>query len=200
MNTRTYLNLSNGLFAVANPHVQVSSFAGVIRLQSTWCEQKRWAEILDAFSDDILFHLAIGNRCVVIDYGANKEVSRAIWQGLELIKFVISRVWVSEDYKPQGRAASAYSYFSEVYTNLPASTITRLKYFRKFVNVEDFNVDNLVGQSHRTDRDGDYDYLAKLAEKFNTKRRMRVCKRCNKLTDLVVCPACGASVLYRKDR
>lgn len=86
MNTKHFINLTNGIQAIEDYKLSDYSF---IRIQSTACEQKRFEEIVVTLSDDFLMSCAMGRNCIVYDYGANKTIPRAIWQGLEWVKFVL---------------------------------------------------------------------------------------------------------------
>lgn len=132
MTTRHFINLTNGLQAIEEYGLDPSDVR-FIRIQSTWCEQKRWEDILMALSDDFLMQAALGHECVVYDYGAGKPVPRAVWQGLEWVKFVLWRLWHAEPYLPEGRAAQAWGYFGKAYYCLSDRAKARLGYFRKFV-------------------------------------------------------------------
>lgn len=148
-----YVNLTNGIFQIEkNP--QHCTF---IRIQSTACEQKRWQEIILNLSDDLLLNLALGNTCYVYDCGAHKKVSRAIWQGLEWIKYALNAVWFERDYTPVGRTATAGEYFALCLTKLSNPARNKLKYYRKFLNCTEID---LVGVCESTECDGDY-YTAK---------------------------------------
>lgn len=133
MTTRHFINLTNGLQAIEE-HGLDPRDVRFIRIQSTWCEQKRWEDILMALSDDFLMQAALGHECVVYDYGAGKPVPRAVWQGLEWVKFVLRRRWHDEPYMPEGRAGPLWTYFGGEYYRLADRTKTRLDYFRKFVD------------------------------------------------------------------
>ena len=124
-----FINLSNGIEAVGEYGLEDYRF---MRIQSTWCEQKRWDDILMTLSDDFLMHAAQGVECVVYDYGARKPVPRAIYQGLEFVKYVLLKRWEGVEYKPVGRCKSARSYFGEEYLKLQERTKTRLDYFGKY--------------------------------------------------------------------
>ena len=132
MTTRHFINLTNGLQAIEEYGLDPRDVR-FIRIQSTWCEQKRWEDILMALSDDFLMQAALGHECVVYDYGAGKPVPRAVWQGLEWVKFVLWRRWHSASYVPEGRAAWAWGYFDKVYYCLSDRAKARVDYFHKFV-------------------------------------------------------------------
>jgi len=131
---RDFINLSNGIEALDDwvGHGLNIDYTSFIRIQSTWCEQKRWDDILFTLSDDFLMCLALGYYCVVYDCTVNEDC-RAIWQGIEWIKFVLNKVWFNKDYKPTGRCKSSYKYFCEEYKKLSKQTLKKIKYFKKFL-------------------------------------------------------------------
>src|SRR5574340_1552415 len=59
-----YLNLTNGLEALP----LFADNYKIICIQSTACEQKRWDYILADLDYNLLFDLALGNNCFIIDY------------------------------------------------------------------------------------------------------------------------------------
>ena len=130
MVTKHYVNLSQGLRAILQYDLKDYRY---IHIQSTWCEQKRWADILMTLSDDFLMNVALGHRCIIYDYGARKKIPRAVWQGLEWVKFVLHRVWHGKTYEVEGRLnKSAQQYFEEQYKLLPEKVKNRIKYFKKY--------------------------------------------------------------------
>ena len=132
METVHFLNLSNGpeLLDLVPPGERVE----FIRIQSTWCEQKRWADLLAGISDSFLLHLAMGHECVVYDAGSRTECPRAIWQGLTWIHWAACRSWSADGFRaPTDRAQSATTAFEGVWRSLPRQPVTRLKWFRRFL-------------------------------------------------------------------
>jgi hypothetical protein len=142
-----YINLTNGIRAIEDYGLQDYR---VIRLQSTWCEQKLFDEILFTISDDLLLNLAIGNKCIIYDYGANKEVPRAIWQGVEWLKFVLWKRWFDIDYEPKGRSVYSKKYFGTLYQELSRSVKAKLDYYKKFCIAEDLDL-HCVSSSMKED-------------------------------------------------
>ncbi len=137
-----------------------------IRLQSTACEQKRWEEILLTISDDFLMVAALGNNCIVYDYSSKRQIPRAIWQGLEWIKYVLMRRWYGQTYMPQGRAAKCAKYFDEQYGKISKRVKTRLDYFGKFTNGYHLRI---TAVTDKTDKDGQYDWFKRsLSSNLNT--------------------------------
>lgn len=152
--TKHYINLTNGLeFLSLCP-----GDTGYIRIQSTACEQKRWDFILQDLDTDLLFELARGTKCVVYDAGKRGE-SRALWQGLPWIRYVLARVWMDREDKAFCRGHNVTKYFAECYEKLDRRTLAKLKYFRRFVNVKDIK---LSGVFMTTTNDGKYDRFLRM--------------------------------------
>lgn len=87
---KNYVNLTNGIEALQQYKLAHYAF---IRIQSTACEQHSWDKILQDLDYDFLMNVALGNECVIYDYGTRKPVPRAIYQGVEFIKYVLNRFW-----------------------------------------------------------------------------------------------------------
>jgi len=123
---RNWVNLTNGLQAIRDYNLTEYS---VMRLQSTHCEQKRWGDVLASVPDEFLFRLALGDECRVFDYGARKAVPRAVWQGLEWVRYAVTRRWTGKMLAPGGRAKMMGPYFAELYAKLTSKEKARLDYF-----------------------------------------------------------------------
>jgi hypothetical protein len=146
-----FINLTNGIQAIQDYGLTDYRF---IRLQSTACEQKRWEEILNTLSDDFMVAAALGNNCIVYDYGANKEVPRAVWQGMEWVKFALLKRWHDITYLPLGRAKTCGTYFAEVFASLDKKTKARLDYFGKYVS----GPLHISSKTTATDKDSNYSW------------------------------------------
>jgi len=144
-----FINLTNGIQAIEDYGLVNYRF---IRLQSTACEQKRWEDIILSISDDLLMHVALGHHCIVYDYGANKGVPRAVWQGLEWLKYVLARHWHHKTYTPQGRASTCGSYFMVCYKGLSNRARARLTYFGHYGH----GPTRITAVTRATNRDGDF--------------------------------------------
>lgn len=139
MTTVHYLNLTRGLALAAHVSERyqiLPSELRVCRIQSTACEQKRWAYILDSLSDDVLYNLALGNRVYVHDASEKPRVTRALWQGIPWIRHVLYRRWLAIEsptwvYR-NGRGVNVTAYFDCAARALPRGTKRRVDYFRRF--------------------------------------------------------------------
>ena len=161
-----YLNLSNGIEWVEEMEAMKESYS-FIRIQSSQCEQGVWNKIIQGVSDDFLLNLALGNWCHVYDTSSQKEKSRALFQGLEFLRYVLIRVWFK--HKPQA-AVSRYTngvgkdctkYFNEEFLKLNDDTIRKVKYFRKFLCTEELHI---VTHCKKSKIDSKYDLLKEILE------------------------------------
>lgn len=129
MKTIHYANLSRGVLCPVEAD-------RVIRLQSTWCEQKRWADVLWTTSPDLLYHLAIGDACVIHDQSEKPRQTRACWQGLSWIRYATGRAWYdAADPEFSRTGMNVTPYWQEQYRGLDDRVITYLKAFRKYAGI-----------------------------------------------------------------
>lgn len=151
--TYHFINLSNGLFAIKEHNL---TDYRVLRIQSSQCEQKLFGTIINGLSDEFLFRVAFGHEVIVYDYGANKNVPRAIWQGLEFIKYVLHKRWKNEIYTPIYRDANVMKvYFESEYKKLDRATKHKIDYYKKFFN----GTINIKAITKSTDLDGNNEAL-----------------------------------------
>lgn len=154
---KSYLNLTNGIEALE--YDDFTYYDGFIRIQSTACEQKRWDFLLQELDTNFLMDIALGTSVRVVDYGAHKTTSRAVYQGIEFIKYVLKRHWLGVYETTYVKGCDSTHYFEEVYRNLDKRTLRKLDYFKKFVKTKEID---LVGFSTATNHDGDYNYYVNL--------------------------------------
>lgn len=151
MRTRHFVNLTNGIEAAPT----IADAVSFIRIQSTACEQKRWDFILQELDYTFLMALAIGDDCVVYDYGARKPIPRAVYQGLEFVCYVLNRVWFGKEGLASVRGHNVTPYFRNVYEGLEERTLRKLEYFKKFLLTDKLNLRVFTAA---TEHDGDYGY------------------------------------------
>lgn len=93
-----YVNLTNGIEAI--PRLQQLGLPyRFLRLPSTRCEQQQFEQLMNDLDADLLMRLALGQCCLVHDFGSrNKKrgAPRAVWYGLEFIRFALRRLWLGE--------------------------------------------------------------------------------------------------------
>ena len=119
------MNLTNGLACtVENPRY--------LRIQSTWCEQKLWADVLWTLGADFYYHLARGEQIIVHDQSERRRETRACWQGLAWVRYCCERAWGLPVSPPIMRGGhSAEGYFQTQYEALPERIHTYLAYYKQ---------------------------------------------------------------------
>jgi hypothetical protein len=155
---KIFLNLTNGL-------EYNGAFEGVIRIQSTACEQKRWSFIIEDLDYNFLLNLYTGNKVKVIDYGARKEVPRAIYQGLSWVEYVCNRYWFN--YSMDTIFVKQYNsvkYFDEQYLKLSEAAKKKLDYFKRFES--NVNRVALISETSATLNDGNNKYYSDRVDKI----------------------------------
>jgi len=130
---RHYINLTNGIEFI--PQMNGIDFH-FVRIQSSLCEQKRWDTIIQELDSDFLMYLALGYECIVYDMGNNKNVSRALYQGLPFINFCISKSWFGLVLTSYVKGVDMTEYFNQMHKMIDPRTRTKIDYFKKFVNTD----------------------------------------------------------------
>jgi len=153
-----FINLTNGIEPLVALDLHPVAF---IRIQSTVCEQKAWDRLILDLDNNFLLHLALGFDCHVWDCSVHNRPARAIRQGLELVRFLVERIWFDRDYHaPQGQS----NYFRTIRLGSPAKN--KLRYFRRFLVGDRIR---LAAHCWVTKHDGDYEFYAKLLKQWKGK-------------------------------
>ena len=101
-----FINLTNGIEALDKLPPDLQNNVNFVRIQSSKCEANDFYGILQDVDHNLLFHLATGAECVVYDFGSrgsqwpgaeDQKVPRAIWWGLEWIRYALTRAWKLPD-------------------------------------------------------------------------------------------------------
>jgi len=150
---KLYINLTNGIQAIKEHGLKDYRF---VRIQSTACEQKRWGFIIQEFDNTLLMELALGYTCIIYDYSQHGN-ARAIWQGVEWIRYALNRYWLNKIIQPKCNGHIVSDYFNVCYQQCIKGNVfsKKLKYFKKILKTEEIKV---IGISGKAIRDGDYDY------------------------------------------
>jgi hypothetical protein len=175
-----FVNLTNGIEFL--PEVENPRF---IRIKSTHFERHLLEDVIVALSDDLLMNLAIGNKCVIYDFGMYFEIPRSIWEGIPWIKYVLYRAWfgketdyiitrrrykrpapgippvLGKEYHPQNYKV----FFRNRYNRMSDKTMEKINYYKNFISSGTIN---LEGVSRKTEHDGDIDFYKKVLSE-NTK-------------------------------
>ena len=159
-----YINLTNGIEVLLDNYAKNVDFH-FIRIQSTACEQKRWDFIIQELDHDLLLNLALGNICIVYDYGQN-GTPRALWQGVEFIKYVLSLYWLGVETQPIMRSGhNAQEYFYSEYSKLENRTFKKLDYFTKFLLTNEIR---LISVGKKTTKDSQYGWYKEVLQENQT--------------------------------
>ena len=111
------------------------------RIQSTACEQKRWDFIIRDLDHTLLFFLSQGYPCIIYDVSSKKTESRAIYQGLVFVKFVLGFYWLHEEpakISVRGQDCTAY-FYSQLHA-LSREAESKIKTYRKFLRTEELRL------------------------------------------------------------
>jgi hypothetical protein len=119
-----YANLSNGILCAPSPW-------NATRIQSTWCEQKRWEDILWTIPVSLYVEAANGIPIIVHDQSERSRLTRAQWQGLSMLRHVLRRAWglpIHPEFSRGGHNVTAY--WDYVYDHVLSDRVKRyLRYF-----------------------------------------------------------------------
>lgn len=160
--TKRFVNLTSGFEWLGHGLVP----DGYVRIQSTWLEQKRFWPVIHDLDYAFLLAIAMGHDVMVYDTSAHKQESRAIYQGLPWIDYVLNRVWLDNaDRVPWVRGHNVQDYFDTMFwINDPARDMAmrKLKYIARITGPTRVSI---KGMCARSDHDGQYEwYSNKLKE------------------------------------
>lgn len=134
---KIYLNLTNGLEYLKELPSYKWKF---VRIQSTKCEQKDWNFIIEDLDYEFLFDVGRGEIVYVFDKSERKEMSRALYQGLEWIKYVLNRRWLGKIIVPKVKDNNVSTYFDIQYNKLSRRAKKKLDYVKKFITSNCINI------------------------------------------------------------
>jgi len=124
-----YVNLTAGL-------LQNRYEGQKIRLQSSHLESHSYDRFINSLSDDLLYNLAIGRQCTIVDCSSN-YTGKIKRRGLPIIKYILDYIWFKKEtiISPYGLAQ-----MRTIYQGLSKTTKQRIKYYRKFLHVDDIRL------------------------------------------------------------
>lgn len=165
-----FFNLTNGLEAIEKYPNKVTTLPHFVRIQSTWCEQKRWQEIIMDLDYTFLMACRTAKEVHVIDFSAKKRVPRALYQGLSWIQYCLNRYWYGiKDEPALVKQFNCTAYFEKEYEKLlydksAEAMFNKLKYFKKFTGTGKVIIHGIAG---KTEHDGDYEYYNNIIKSWN---------------------------------
>lgn len=118
-----FANLTNGIACAPDG-------ARLMRLQSTWCEQKRWSDILWTLPADFYAFASDGADLVVHDQSERARLTRAQWQGLSWVRYALRTAWgLPEAAEFARNGMNVTGYWRSVWAQTDKRTRSYLDYF-----------------------------------------------------------------------
>ncbi len=166
-----FINLTNGIDKIKELNEKGIDYS-FIRIQSTSLERKDYLKLLVDLDHNLLINLALGNKCIIYDYGTNRKLSKTIYCGIPLIEYILNRYWYNLETKPYrlNRNGSKIIYdvdtlYKGIYNDLftynslkPKLHLkTKLNYYKFFLNSDRVYIQ---GISESTNNDGKYQYYS----------------------------------------
>lgn len=166
---KIYINLTNGIEALDGYGIGPGEVS-FIRIQSSHCESHKYDLILMEIDHNFLMHLALGYECVVYDFGANADKPKAVYHGLEWIRFVLNKRWLDKTDIPVVKDKIVTQHFEREYKKIDKRTKKRLDYYKKYLFTDEIKITGVTGP---TVHDNDPDFYREILERnysINNKR------------------------------
>jgi len=129
-----YLNLTAGL-SVKEKYPD----ARIVYIRSSHLESHAFNNLFYTLSDDLLYHLACGERCRIIDCTSNR-CSKVIKTGIPLIKFVLAKYWFNREERPR---KFSWEFLVRVISSLDKKTTAKLKGYKRFLNTDEVKLEGI---------------------------------------------------------
>ncbi len=162
MSKKIFLNLTNGIEAVEKYGLDPGDVS-FIRLQSCHCERHKFDEIIKELDHNFLMCLALGMDCVVYDFGANSALSKAVYLGLEWVRYVLERRWFGRASDPVVKGKRVAAHFEKYYSELQPKTKKKVDYYKKYLAT---SIIHLEGISSETANDNKPGYFRGVLEQY----------------------------------
>jgi len=156
-----FINLTNGIESLDRLNLDPENVM-FIRIQSSHCERHLWNRIIMETDHNLYMMLALGHECRVYDFGTNTEMAKAIYMGVEWLKFALNKRWFGKDYKPLAKGRNITSYFTQEYGKLDKHAKKKIDYFKKFLLCDELR---LIGISDETNMDAKNGYFRSILTK-----------------------------------
>lgn len=132
---KIFLNLTNGIEALEKNGFNIDE-VNFIRIQSCHIESRKWELILDELDYNFMMFLAMGFECEVHDCGAQCETSKAVYYGVEWVRFVLNKRWLKQTIIPIVKGKNVLADFEKKYSEISRKSRHRLDYFVKYLNTD----------------------------------------------------------------
>ena len=166
-----FINLTNGIEYI--PEIQDGTIH-FMRIRSTTIERKDYLFLLMDLDHNFLLHLALGKKCVFVDYGTHRKNSKTVYTAIPLILYILNRRWLGKEIDAyrlhkgsDNQINDRKQYYEHIYkelfvynqTNDKVKLKRKLDYFKKFLNTFEVHCEH---QSSSTNNDGKYDYYREI--------------------------------------
>jgi len=74
-------------------NANIADFPRIVRIQSSHIERKAWNRIFEQLNDELLFYLAIGQECQIIEGVKKPTSSKVVNTAIPVINYILYRVW-----------------------------------------------------------------------------------------------------------
>lgn len=174
---QNYLNLTNGVEAI-DVDDYITSLPDLvnvrfIRIQSCTCERKMWSKLIQEIDYDYLMNYILGNEIHVYDFSPKKTVSRALYQGVPTITYLLNKHIHGVDTETWINCHNVTGYIEYVYNEMKREdglAIRKLDYIKKmnFLDIKEYK--KPVIHCMPTKLDGNYEaqktILSKLSSRY----------------------------------
>lgn len=161
MKQKIFINLTNGIEAIPELNFDEIHF---IRIQSSHCERQKFNQILDNIDYNFLMFLALGYECVVYDFAANSEIPKAVYTGLEWIKYVCNRRWFDRDETVIVKDKNVSDFYRLQYSKIEYKTKRKFDYFIKYLMTNEIRIKPISSQ---TKNDNKIDFYQNILYNIN---------------------------------
>lgn len=155
---KIFINLTNGIEAIDKYNLNIEDVS-YIRLLSCHCERSNFIDILDDLDNNFYMYLALGYNCIVYDFSANSENSKAMYIGLYWVEYVLRRRWFGETVSPQIKGWDVSERFDMFYKKIDRKLRRKLDYFKKYLNCSSISIQTICSE---TANDNKADYYVEL--------------------------------------
>lgn len=153
-NSKVFINLTNGIEAIEEYNLDINS-VHFLRIQSSHVEEHKWELILNQLDHNFIISLALGYNCVVYDYGAQCDFSKAIYFGLEWVRYFLNRRWFNQIIRPKIKDKFVDEYFEAEYGKISKKTKKRIDYYKSYLITDNIY---LEGITKSTNNDNNIEY------------------------------------------
>jgi len=147
MKSKIFLNLTNGIEALEKFNLNIDKI-NFIRIQSTHLENEAFDKLLSTLDSNFLMSLALGYECIIYDFGAKSDTSKAVYYGIEWIKYVLNIRWFGNLETPFIKGKKVEKQFAEHYKKISKKTKKQIDYYKKFLLADKLNITSVTAATN----------------------------------------------------